>query len=164
MVERAIAILTKLTRSLLKQSELPSKFWTWAWQYANYISNRSLCRGTAIRKTPRELAGFGKPDVSNIRVFGSLVYCHIEKGSRTKLSDQAWPGIFLGIPQGTKGYCVYNSESNSILVRRNVVFDESRTGKHLLSLPSDSTPTSTPVEVLVEGRRAHGGRTRRGCH
>ena len=50
--------------------------------------------------TPYE-AFFGvKPDVSNLRIFGSLAYVHVQKDKRGPFGSHFEKCIFLGYPDG----------------------------------------------------------------
>ena len=75
---------------------------------ACYIVNRNPSFGINF-KTPIEL-WTGKPvDYSNIRVFGCPAYAHIKQG---KLEPRALKGVFLGYPEGVKGYKLWLLECN----------------------------------------------------
>ncbi|KAL5549287.1 hypothetical protein UlMin_004518 [Ulmus minor] len=89
---------------------------------ACYIVNQSP--STAIDlKTPNEM-WFGKPkSYSNMRVFGCLAYAHQNEG---KLEPRAVKCVFLGYPEGTKGYRLWMKDSKGykVIVSRDVVFKE----------------------------------------
>ena len=67
---------------------------------ATYLINRSP--STALEfKTPEEKWKGKPPNLSHLRVFGCSAYAHQSEG---KLEPRALKCIFLGYPQGTKGY------------------------------------------------------------
>ena len=77
-------------------------------------------------KTPYEY-WFGKqPDVSNLKVFGSVCYTHIPSESRRKLDPKSRKAIFIGYPLDTKGYKVYDLELNKFMRSKDVVFHEEK--------------------------------------
>ena len=78
--------------------------------------------------TPFEAWYGHKPDVSHLRVFGCLVYVHIEKDERSKLDSKARKCILLGYGTETKGYRLYDVDGERILYSCNVVFEENKMG------------------------------------
>lgn len=75
--------------------------------------------------TPHE-AWFGvKPNVSNLRIFGSLAYVHVQKDKRgSSLGSHMEKCIFLGYPEGYKGWRFYNPVSKRIIISERAMFDE----------------------------------------
>ena len=61
-------------------------------------------------------------DYSQLRVFGCIAYAHVDNG---KLEPRAVKCVFLGYGSGVKGYKLWNPETQKVMVRRNVVFNES---------------------------------------
>ena len=52
---------------------------------------------------------FGKkPDLSHVRVFGSIAYLHIPNDTRQKLDPKSEKCILVGYSQEQKGYKFYN--------------------------------------------------------
>ena len=76
--------------------------------------------------TPYERVFDAKPDVSHLRVFGSTVYAKIPEQKRKKLDPKAVKGIFVGYPEGSKGYKIYLPERHEIMRCRDVKFVESK--------------------------------------
>ena len=76
MSERLNRTIIEGARSILYHAKLPIKFWAEAVSTVVYLRNRSPA--FALKgKTPYEF-WFGKrPDVSNLRVFGSICFVHI---------------------------------------------------------------------------------------
>ena len=46
-----------------------------------------------------------KPEVSHIRIFGSIVYCHVLYEKRKKLDQTAEKGFLMGYSENAKAYC-----------------------------------------------------------
>lgn len=65
------------------------------------------------------------PDVSYFRVFGCNAYVLMQKNKHHgKLDVKAVEMVFVGYELGSKGYCFWNPATRSIVVSRNVTFDE----------------------------------------
>lgn len=54
----------------------------------------------------------------------SIAYVHIPECKRTKLDDKSKKFVFIGVSEESKVYRLYNPDSEKVLVRRVVVFDE----------------------------------------
>ena len=125
VAERFNRTMIESARSMLYHAKLPLKFWAEAVQTAVYLRNRSPT--VAVQhKTPYECWHNSKPDVSNMKVFGSMCYVHIPETERQKLDAKSYKAIFVGYPDGTKGYKVYNLSNNKFARTRNVVFEENK--------------------------------------
>ncbi|OMO58967.1 Integrase, catalytic core [Corchorus capsularis] len=75
-------------------------------------------------KTPYE-AWFGqKPNVTHLRIFGSVCYARIPKAKRGKLDEKAEVGVFVGYNTRSKGYKIFNPATSNVYVNRDVNFDE----------------------------------------
>nr|KYP64656.1 Retrovirus-related Pol polyprotein from transposon TNT 1-94 [Cajanus cajan] len=113
-------------RCMLLGSGLSKKFWGEAATTAAYLINK--CPSSALNhKTPME-AWHGKPvDYSNLRVFGSLAYAHVKEG---KLEPRAVKCVFIGYPDGVKGYKLWKLEKGGgkCIISRDVTFDETKLG------------------------------------
>ena len=82
------------------QSGLPDSFWAEATVTAAYLINRSP--STALeKKTPMELWSGHPANHEMLRIFGCVAYSHVNQG---KLKPRAIKCIFLGYPEGVKGY------------------------------------------------------------
>ena len=121
VAERINRTLIEKARTLMIESKLPKKLWTEALMTAMYLTNRSPT--TALKDvTPYELWHGLKPDISNLKIFGSRAYAHIPKSNRQKLDQTSSPMIMVGYV--TNGYRLYDPESDKIVSARNVTFDE----------------------------------------
>lgn len=63
-----------------------------------------------------------KRNVKGLKVFVCPTYMLIKDVTNSKLDAKKM--IFIGYPQGTKGYLLFDPTTNSMKVSRNIVFDE----------------------------------------
>ena len=88
-----------------------------------YIQNRvphSLVKGN----TPFE-AYFGhKPDVLNLRVFGSTAWARIPLDKRRALQPQSIECLFIGYLDESKGFKLLDIRKKQIIIEISVRFDE----------------------------------------
>ena len=90
---------------------------------AVYIRNR--CPTAALdNKTPHQCWFDEKPDLTSLCVFGSLCYVHVPNDQRQKLDAKSYKAIFVGYPDGTKGYKVFNISNGKFYRTRDVLFNE----------------------------------------
>ena len=76
------------------------------------------------RKTPEEVFTGTRPDVSHLRIFGSVYYCHIHVDTRKKLDPSREKGLLVGYIETSKSYIVCIPGRKRIIVSRDVQFDE----------------------------------------
>ena len=95
VAERMNRTLVEVVRSMLSESSLPKKFWAEGLATATYLRNRSPTKAVE-GMTPFQAWSGTKPNVSHLRVFGSLCYSHVPKDERKKLDSKAQEAIFLG--------------------------------------------------------------------
>lgn len=98
-----------MARSMLKSKRMPQEFWAKAVACAVYLRNRSPTR-SIWNMTPQKAWSGHKPNISHLRVFGSIAYMHIPEQKRTKLDDRSEKLIFIGYDSSSKGYKLYNRE------------------------------------------------------
>jgi hypothetical protein len=85
---------------------------------ATHIKNRSLTAGNKSDKTPFELFYGRKPDLSNLKIFGSTVYYRNSDPNVSKLENRGRRGIFLGYSYYIKGYLIHDPQLNKIVTSR----------------------------------------------
>ena len=123
VAERMNRTVMESARAMMSHSNLPNQFWAEAVNTSVYICNR--CPTSALDGvTPYECLFKQKPDVGNLHVFGCVSYVHIPDGQRTKLEGKSRKSIFVGYPEGTKGYKFYDPSSRKFFRSRDVVFQE----------------------------------------
>ena len=124
--------LVDKVRCMLIHSKLPMSLWAEALSTACHIVNRSPSTGINF-KTPYEL-WYGKPaDYSSLKIFGCPAYAHIRQG---KLEPRALKCVFLGYPEGVKGYKLWCTDMKppKAIISRDVVFNEAEMLQHSASL------------------------------
>ena len=75
--------------------------------------------------TPHEKFFGKKPDLSHVRIFGSIAYVHIPDATRQKLDPKSEKCILVGYSLEQKGYKCYNPITRKARTSRDVVFDKS---------------------------------------
>ena len=75
-------------------------------------------------KTPFEAYFRHKPDVLNLRVFGSTAWAQIPLDKRRALQPQSIECIFIGYPNESKGFKLLDINTKHIIIERSVKFDE----------------------------------------
>lgn len=80
-------------------------------------------------KTPFELWTLEKPDLSHIRIFGSIAYAHITKESRKKFDAKSKKCVLVGYQGDSKNYRLYDPSADKVIVSRDVIFNETINAK-----------------------------------
>ncbi|KAD6795877.1 hypothetical protein E3N88_06773 [Mikania micrantha] len=123
VVERKHRHILDTARALRFGAKLPKKFWGECVLTAAYIINR-LPSKTINDKTPYEILHDRKPEYDHMRVFGCLTYFWSIDTKGDKFEVRGKPGIFLGYPQGVKGYKIFDIGDKKMVVSRDVKFHE----------------------------------------
>ena len=111
-----------LMRSMFKDKSLPLELWGDAIITCVYVLKRSSMKSLQ-GKAPYEMWRGKKLELSNLRIFGSIVHV---KTVRTlgKLEDRSKEMVFVGYERGTKGYRYFNPTTHKVHLGRDVFFDE----------------------------------------
>jgi transposase InsO family protein len=143
--------LLDITQCLLLDKGLPGHLWGEAVKAVGDILNlRSTKRHPD--KTPNELFSGTKPSIAHLRIFGSPVFVHIPKPSRTKLDPRSEKCILLSFDEIAKAYRCYRLSTIKFFVSRDIVIDENclftpaQTPEPQSSLLVDNTPAPTRRE------------------
>jgi hypothetical protein len=121
--ECAICTIEGCLFAMLEAAGLPANLWGEAALTACYLWNRSTSSVLPPNTTPFELVNGRQPDLSHICVFGSCCFTHIPTKLQVKLRPHLRQAIFLGYPEGTKGYCLCDI-NGAFFVARDVIFNE----------------------------------------
>jgi len=163
VAERTWETLMEMTRALLFEKNLDKGLWARAIITAAYIRNRCLTSGTIYNFTPYELFYGERPDLSNLRVFGSRCIAHNLDPKKKKLDPRGREGIFVGYSDMAHGYVIYLPQEKKIILSRTVKFFEQnedsikssptdiRYVEHDSSSESeDDQPYLTPNQIRLE--------------
>ena len=75
--------------------------WAEAYKTTVYIQNR--CPHTTLgRKTPKEVFTGTRLDVTHLRIFESVFYCHVHADTRKKLNPSGKKGLLVGYNETSK--------------------------------------------------------------
>jgi hypothetical protein len=97
--------------------------WGLCMEAANYLRNKSP-NASLDGKTPYEALYSVKPDVSHLRIIGSLVYTYISKEKRLKHESHTNLSIFVGYTDIDRFIKIYDPLKRTIKFYRDVVIDE----------------------------------------
>jgi len=115
--------IVESTKSMMFHPNLSVNFWAEAANTAVYLKNRSPTTALDVI-TPYECLSNRKPDVAHLQAFGCIAFVHVPSDQRKKLDRKSRKVIFVGYPDGTKGYKLYDPVSCMFLRSRDVVFLE----------------------------------------
>jgi len=123
-------------RAVLLEYRLPTSAWAEILMALFFLRNRSpTADGTS---TPYERFYGKKPDVARLKVLGSPAYALQPSGTYIKLGPKTVLGTIVGYAASGHAYRIRSSATGNILVRRDVVADE--------TLPvTPVTPSALPV-------------------
>lgn len=126
VAERLNRTLVEKARTMLTASGLDQKFWSEAVLAANYVKNR--CPTSAfgkqfMDKTPAEIWFGVKPNLSNLRIFGSICFNHIPAAKRSKFDVKSTKCFMLSYASNGS-YRLWDIQANKMIVGRNVIFNE----------------------------------------
>lgn len=125
--ERFNRTVVEKARTMLLSSGLSRRFWNEAVLCANYIKNRSPTSAVGkqfVSKTPAEIWYGRKPDLSHLRVFGSICYNYVPEENRTKLDAKSSKCYMLGYGLSSHTYRLWDIENDKLIMGRNVTFNE----------------------------------------
>jgi deoxyuridine 5'-triphosphate nucleotidohydrolase len=133
MVENPNKIFGQMMRCMLFSADLGSEYWSWALLHAIYIKNRLPHYSTGM--TPYEKFTGTKPDMTNLRIFGSKVYARNPGKRPFKLDHHVSQGFFLGYTATDKNIIYIDKRTGTIKVTTHVIYDEAH-----MSVPASQAP------------------------
>ena len=123
--ERLNRTLAESAKSMIFHANMPINFWAQAVNTTVQLHNRSPSKSLNM-KTPYECWFGKKPDVSNLKIFGSVCYMHTPSNLRQKLDPRSRKAVFIGYPPDTKGYKLYDVEPKKFVRSKDVVSYENK--------------------------------------
>jgi hypothetical protein len=134
--------------SMLHESGMPTAFWGEALAAFIHTSNR-LLTSALPDMTPYQSVNGSKPDLSMLRVWGCTAYVLIQRDKRPlgSLGTHMEKCVFIGYPQGYKGWKFYNPVTKKVVISERADFDE-----RYFMLRTHSTPHLPPPrpDTLLE--------------
>jgi hypothetical protein len=109
--------------SILQGKNISNGFWEEIVNTVFYLKNQSPTKKFYFQNPFEILYGY-KPDVNNLRVFGSTSFVHILKDARKKLDAKSIKCVFIGYCTDKKTYKLFDPSSHKLFASRDVVFHE----------------------------------------
>ena len=122
-VERRHRTIVEKGLALIHHSNLPNKYWSYAFTTAAYLINR-LPSPTLQNKSPYQIIYKTKPNYNFLKVFGCLCWPNLRPYTKNKLEPRSTPCIFLGYSPNHIGYLCLDPKTNKIYTSKDVIFDE----------------------------------------
>jgi hypothetical protein len=123
VLERANRTFMEGARCLIHAKNIPLELLGQTIACAVYTLNRVSTK--TAPNTPYQNWFGSKPDVSNLRIFGSTAYIHVPKAERRKLDSKSITCFFVGYCTTKKAYRFWDpSLTRKIKISRDVVFNE----------------------------------------
>jgi hypothetical protein len=129
-VERWHRTMAEGIRALLLHSGLPASLWAEALRHVVWVKNRTAHSAQKGCKTPYEVWTGRKPDVSMLRVWGSMGCVKLntpEQGEQGKLGSRGVMCVCLGVDDEAKAYRMLDPELMRLRITVHVDFLESQT-------------------------------------
>jgi hypothetical protein len=139
--------------ALLHGTGLSLSFWEYAIDTAVHTYNRTPTH-TIGWHTPHELWNMGHVlDVSYFRIFGCKAFVYVPEDKRKKLDPKVIEMMLIGYELGSKGYRLWNSSTQAIILSHDVMFDKcsfpSKESSTPSALPSQPTVLDGPVTITL---------------
>jgi hypothetical protein len=122
-IERINRTLLNKVRALLITSNLPLIYWGEALVSATYLYNRTPHSSISYR-TPYEVKNGKLPNISNIKVWGSLVYKKEPVQKLSKLDDRATPYYLIGY--GSNQFKLLDINTSKVVFARDINIIENK--------------------------------------
>lgn len=112
-----------MARTMINETNMAKYFWAEAINTTFYIQNR-ISISPILNKTPYELWRNRKPNISYFHPFGCVCFMLNTKDNLNKFDSKAQKCFMLGYSEHSKGYRVYNAETQCVEESIHVKFDD----------------------------------------
>ncbi|KAK2366753.1 putative mitochondrial protein [Trifolium repens] len=123
VVERKHQHILNVSRALMFQSHLPISFWSYATSHAIHLINL-LPSSKLNNASPYSVLYNKNPDLSHLKVFGSLCFASTLTSHRKKFEPRARKCVYLGHKEGVKGFILFDLINREFFLSRHVIFYE----------------------------------------
>lgn len=150
-VERKHRHILNVARALRFQGNLPINFWGECILTAGYLINRTPTQ-LLDGKSPYEVLNGKPPSYEHLRVFGSLCYAHNQGRKGDKFASRSRKCVFVGYPHGKKGWKLYDLDTNTYFVSRDVHFFEAEFpfGQDVVTSSNEAMMQMFDEEAIVD--------------
>lgn len=115
-------LLIDMARCMLLEANLGYRFWAEAVMTANFMQNR--LPADFVKVTPYEYWNGSKPNLRNLRMFGSKCFVNGESEKLRKLDESVSSMIFIGYDEEFKKYRCWDPDSSEVVISGDVVFED----------------------------------------
>lgn len=140
--ERLNRTLGDMARTMLHESDLPRKFWSYAYSTAAYMHNR-IPNSRTGNKCPIQIFYGTDPDPNSIYPFGAKAIVHIPKDRRKKLDERAQEGLMLGYPEAGVGWLFWLPRERRMVHSASVKFPDFQ------SLPIKKKQSKSDLDFIL---------------
>jgi len=151
--ERENRTIMESARTMIGHKNLSKALWAEAVNTAAYVLNRTP-QSKNPKQTPFEIWHGKKPDLSHIRVFGSVAYVHVPHQMRRKLDAKAKRMLLVGYENDSINYRLFDPNKRSVTISRHVTFNEQDEEKDPSANCSDDELVKLPkIEGMTDKNR-----------
>jgi hypothetical protein len=154
VAERMNRTLMDKARANMAQAQADGSWWAEALYYTAHVRNRVSSQALPNHMSPFERWTGKVPTLAMAKVWGCMAQVKVPSEQCSKLQAKAVWGMFLSIPENTKGWKLWLPEHKAVVVSRNVIFHEDMTMVEWKAR-SKATLVSSPLpgfpDELLEG-------------
>ena len=110
VAERKNRTLVECAHNMLQGKNISNGFWAEAINAVVYLKNSSPTKKLELQ-TPFEVFHGYKPEISHLRIIGSMDFSHIPKYDRRKLDAKSIECVFVGYCEDQKAYKIFHPSS-----------------------------------------------------
>ena len=151
IAERKNRTIMNAVRAVLHEKQVPKSFWPEAVRWCVHVQNRSPTT-VVSHGTPEEVWSGVKPRVDYFRIFGCIAHVHIPDQRRRKLDDKSHTCVLLGVSDETKAYKLFDPMTKTVIVSRDVIFEEDK-GWNWHASEAESSRSTPDLESQSEEER-----------